>query len=290
MGESMEAGRLDGRVLLITGAARGLGEATARLALERGAVGLLLVDKDSVAGAATAAALDRPECRVAFVAADLGDAAACGQVIDTLDRTFGVVHGVVNAAAVTDRGSVWDTTPELWDQMLDVNVRAPFLLMQGAARIMLRQGVAGSMVTIGSMTGHGGQTWLLPYAVSKGALLVLTRNLANSLMRYAIRVNQLNLGWMDTPTEDAIQKRYHGAGDDWREEAAAALPWGRLITPAEVARVLCFLLSGESGMMSGVAIDYEQRVLGADEAVFPAPGAIPDFSGLRPPIDGAGPP
>ena len=112
---------------------------------------------------------------------------------------------------------------------------------------MVREGVPGSIVNIGSMTGHGGQPILLPYAVSKGALHTLTKNLAFSLMRNHIRVNLLNLGWMDTPAEHDIQKRYHNASDDWLEKAEAIQPMGRLIKPAEVARVICFLLSEESG-------------------------------------------
>jgi len=278
----MSEGSLAGRIVLITGAARGLGATTAALFKERGAAGLALVDRDAGAVADVAAALGGGGCRATSLGVDIGTAEACAEVLAWLDSSFGAVHGVVNAAAVTDRGTVWDTTPELWDRMQAVNVRAPFLLMQGAARIMTREGVPGSMVTIGSMTGHGGQPTLLPYAVSKGALLVLTKNLAYSLMPHRIRVNQLNLGWMDTPTEDAIQRRYHGAGDDWQAKAAARLPWGRLIDPSEVARVLAFLMSDESGLMSGTAIDFDQGVLGAGEPVWPSKEPLPEFSDLRP--------
>jgi NAD(P)-dependent dehydrogenase (short-subunit alcohol dehydrogenase family) len=270
---SMDAdlSRMDGRVVVVTGGSQGLGEATARLLKARGAAGLVLVARGRERGDAVAGELDGDGCRAIFVEAELGDADACHAVIARTDAEFGVVHGVVNAAAVTDRGTAWNTTVELWDRMQDVNVRAPFLLTQGAARIMAREGVAGSMVNIGSMTGHGGQPILLPYAVSKGALHTLTKNMAFSLMRNHIRVNLLNLGWMDTPAEHVIQKRYHGASDDWLVDAERAQPFGRLIKPAEVARVICFLLSDESGMMTGAVVDFDQSVLGAGNSPKPPP-------------------
>ena len=260
---------LAGKVVLITGGAQGLGEATARLAHERGAAGLVLVDRNRELGEAVAADLDREGCQAVFVAADLADADQCLAAIAAADEAFGVVHGVVNAAAVTDRGTVWDTTVELWDVLLDVNVRAPFLLMQGAAKIMRREGVPGSMITIGSTTGYGGQPFLTPYAVSKGALATMTRNLAYALMRHHIRVNQVSLGWMDTPAEDRMQRLYHGAGDDWLQRAEAAQPYGRLLKPIEIARVFCFLLSDESGVMSGSILDVAQSVLGAGDPSVP---------------------
>jgi NAD(P)-dependent dehydrogenase (short-subunit alcohol dehydrogenase family) len=259
-----------GKVVVVTGGSQGLGEATARLLRERGAAGLALVARDRERGEAVAAELTGEGCRAVFVAAELGDADACASVIAQIDEAFGVVHGLLNAAAITDRGGVWDTSVDLWDRMFDVNVRAPFLLAQGAARIMVREGVPGSIVNIGSMSGHGGQPILLPYAVSKGALHTLTKNLAYSLMRNRIRVNLLNLGWMDTPAEDDIQKRYHNASDDWLEKAEKVQPMGRLIKPAEVARVICFLLSEESGLMTGATVDFDQSILGAGDLPKPA--------------------
>ena len=259
------------KVIVITGGSQGLGEATARLAKARGARGLVLVARDKDKGERVAAALSDADCRAVFVPAELGRADDCERVIAAADDAFGVIHGMVNAAAATDRGTVWNTSVGMWDAMMDVNLRAPFLLMQGAARIMAREGVPGSMVTIGSVTGHGGQEYLTAYAVSKGALQTLTRNLAWSLMRNRIRVNLLNLGWMDTPAEDIVQRTFHGAGDDWLEKAEAEQPTGRLIKPDEVARTLCFLLSEESGLMTGATIDFDQSVLGAGFIPKPPP-------------------
>ena len=238
---------------------------------------MVIVDRNRDLGETVASELDGDGCRSIFVAAELASADECAAVIAQVDATFGVVHGVVNAAAVTDRGTVWDTTVELWDLLLDVNVRAPFLLMQGAAKIMRRERVPGSMITIGSTTGHGGQPTLLPYAISKGALATMTRNLAYSLMRHHIRVNQVNLGWMNTPAEDRMQRQYHGASDGWLADAEATQPYGRLLEPLEVARIFCFLLSEESGIMSGAIVDFAQSVLGAGDPSVPPADPFPTF-------------
>ena len=155
--------------------------------------------------------------------------------------------------------------------MLALNVRAPGLLSQGVARIMAREGVAGSIVLIGSVAGSGGQPRLLPYATSKGALVAMTRNLAFQLMRHRIRVNLVNPGWMDTPAEDIIQRKYEGATDGWLERAEAEMPFGQLIKPDEIARTIVHVATNESGMMTGTSIDWDQTVLGAGDPARPDP-------------------
>jgi NAD(P)-dependent dehydrogenase (short-subunit alcohol dehydrogenase family) len=176
---------------------------------------------------------------------------------------------LVNAAGVSDRGTIWDTSPELWDWIMAVNVRAPFLLIQESLKIMRREGVAGSIVNIGSVAAYGSVPFLTPYAVSKGALVTLTKNVAYGIMRHRIRVNTLNIGWMDTPGEDIIQRKYHSDGQDWLAEAEAAQPFGRLLKPAEVARAVAFLASEESGMMTGSIVDFDQSVIGGGPQPIP---------------------
>ena len=85
-------------------------------------------------------------------------------------------------------------------------------------------------------------------------------------MPWRIRVNGLNLGWMNTPGEHATQKRWHDVPDDWLEQAAAAQPFGRLIEPAEAARAIVFLASDESGLMTGSIVDFDQTVIGTTSA------------------------
>ena len=258
-------------VALITGGSQGLGYAVAQRLVSEGASGLLLVGRDGAKGEAAAESLRTGQCRAEFVAADLGHAGACERVLTVLDGSFGACHSFVNCAAITDRGTVWDTTPELWDAMLAVNVKAPGLLSQGVARIMARESIEGTIVLIGSIAGRGGPPKLLPYATSKGALVAMTRNLAFSLMRHRIRVNLLCPGWMDTPNEDVVQRTFDGATDGWLERAEAGMPFGRLIKPSEIARTVVHLATSESGMMTGAVVEWDQTVLGAGDSVFPPP-------------------
>ena len=266
-----ESGCFRGGVALVTGGSQGLGYAVARRLVSEGASGLLLVGRDGAKGEAAAASLRTEQCRAEFLAADLVRADACEQVVAALDESFGVCHSLVNCAAITDRGTVWDATPELWDAMLAVNVKAPGLLSQGVARIMARESIEGTIVLIGSIAGRGGPPKLLPYATSKGALVAMTRNLAFSLMRHRIRVNLLCPGWMDTPNEDIVQRTFDGAGDGWLERAEAEMPFGRLIKPDEIARTIVHLATAESGMMTGAVVEWDQTVLGAGDSVFPGP-------------------
>lgn len=254
-----------GRVCVVTGGTQGLGEATARLLAERGAEAVAIVGRNAERGRKVAAALEGLGAKAHAIAADLADTDQAASIIGEADRRFGRVDVLVNAAALTDRGSILDTSPELFDRMFAVNVRAPFFLMQAAAKVMRREGRGGTMVNILSTSSYGGQPFLAAYSSSKGALGILTRNAAYALMRDRIRINGLNIGWMDTPGEHGIQKRAHDAPPDWLVKAEAGMPTGRLLKPAEVARAIAFLASDESGMMSGALVDFDQSVQGAGD-------------------------
>ena len=263
---------LAGKVAVVTGGTQGLGEAIAHLFAERGAAGLVICGRNRDKGERVAGALKAKGAEAIFVPADLAEVAACRQVIEAADRRFGRVDALVNAAALTDRGTIWDTSPDLYDRIFAVNVRAPFFLMQDAAKLMRRDAIKGTIVNIISMSGHGGQSFITAYCASKGALITLTKNVAFSVMRYGIRVNGLCIGWMDTPGEDRIMKLYHGAEEGWLNEAEAGLPFGRLLKPDEVARAVAYLSADESGMMTGSIIDFDQQVAGCyEKAPEPAP-------------------
>jgi NAD(P)-dependent dehydrogenase (short-subunit alcohol dehydrogenase family) len=256
---------MDGRIAVVTGGTQGLGEATARLFAERGAGGLVICGRNATRGAAVAADISANGCKAIFVRADLGDLDQCRTVIAMADETFGRVDTLINAAAITDRGTILDTSPELFDTMFAINVRAPFFLMQDAVKIMIREAIKGTIVNVISMSGYGGQSFITAYCASKGALQTLTRNAGYSLMRNQIRVNGLNIGWMDTPGEHSVQKRYHDADEDWLARAEAGEPFGRLLKPPEVARTIAFLASDESGMMTGSLVDMDQTVVGCSD-------------------------
>jgi NAD(P)-dependent dehydrogenase (short-subunit alcohol dehydrogenase family) len=261
---------LSGKIAVVTGGTQGLGETIARLFAERGAAGIVICGRNSDNGAPVAKDISAAGCPTVFVNADLSKVANCRNVVAMADRRFGRVDALVNAAALTDRGDIFDTTEERYNEIFDVNVRAPFFLIQAAARIMRREKIAGAIVNIQSMSGHGGQPFITAYCASKGALATLTRNVAHSLVKFRIRVNGLNIGWMSTPGEDRIMKTYHGAQDGWLEAAVKTKPFGRLIDPKEVARACAYLCSDESGLMTGSNIDFDQNVVGtADPPIEP---------------------
>jgi NAD(P)-dependent dehydrogenase (short-subunit alcohol dehydrogenase family) len=193
----------------------------------------------------------------------LSDPDQCKAIIAASIDEFGQIDGLVNAAGLTDRGTIFDTSVEFWDRMFAINTRAPFLLIQGAARQMKEQGTGGSIVNILSISGHGGQPFITSYCASKGALAVLTRNTANGLKWDRIRVNGINIGWTDTPNEHLVQTGDMGLDENWLEEAEAAQPFGRLLKPNDVAELSVFLLSDRSGIMTGSIIDQDQKIIGA---------------------------
>ncbi|MGA2793838.1 MAG: SDR family oxidoreductase, partial [Roseiarcus sp.] len=227
--------------------------------------GLVICGRNAAKGERVAREIEAAGCPTSFVAADLGIVADCRKVIAEADRRFGKVDALVNAAGVTDRGNIFDTTEQRFDEIFNVNVRAPFFLIQETAKIMRREKIAGSIVNIQSMSAHGGQPFITAYCSSKGALATLTRNVAHSLIKFRIRVNGLNIGWMATPGEDRIMKTYHGAQDGWLAAAAKSRPFGRLIDPNEVARACAYLASDESGLMTGSNIDFDQTIVGVSD-------------------------
>ena len=115
--------------------------------------------------------------------------------------------------------------------------------------------------------------WQCPFSHGvcdfQGRFMTLTKNVAYSIMRHRIRINMLNIGWMDTPGENIIQHKYHNAGDDWLENAETGMPFGRLLKPQEVASAVAFMASEKSGMMTGSIVDFDQSVQGAGSQPIP---------------------
>jgi len=260
-----ESSRFKNKVFVVTGGTQGLGAAVASLLANRGARGIVICGRNVKAGHEQVDTLSQTGCEVIFVEADISSPEACEKVVATAETAFGTLQGLVNCAGMSDRGTILNTSPELFDAIMAVNVRAPFFLMQAAIKLMIAKGIEGSIVNIITMTSHGGQSFLTAYAASKGALVTLTKNVAFSAMRNRIRVNGLNIGWMDTPHEHDIQRQYHDADENWLSKAEQAQPFGRLLKPAEVARGVAFLLSEESGMMTGAVIDFDQSVVGCGD-------------------------
>lgn len=260
---------MDGKICVVTGATQGLGAAIARRLAAAGAEGIVITGRNETRGQGVAADIAKT-CPAHFVQADFADVAACAKVIDQTERLFGRVDVLVNAGASTERGTILDTSPELFDRMFATNVRGPYFLMQAALRSMIKQGIEGAICNIGSISGLAGQPFINAYCASKGALSTLTANTAFSVLGNRIRVNQLNVGWMASDNEVAMQTRDSG-DPDWLEKAAANLPFGRLVDPQEAARAVNFLVSNDAGLMTGAIINFDQSVWGAVAGGMPMP-------------------
>ena len=253
-------------VAVVTGAAQGVGRAVAELFAQRGAA-LLLTDRDGEALDHVVAELSGVTSVVPVVA-DLTSVGATERIVQRLENA-GPVDVLVNAAGHAPRGSLLDTSIEDWDRALALNLRAPFQLMRGVGRAMVAAGRTGAIVNVGSINAHGGETDLCAYSAAKGGLVTLTRNAAYALLPHRVRVNVVNFGWMRTPGEIDSQASYYGHDEAWLDAAAAGRPFRRLITTEEAARVIVFLATAESGVMTGASLDYDQSVAGAGPPAVP---------------------
>jgi NAD(P)-dependent dehydrogenase (short-subunit alcohol dehydrogenase family) len=243
---------------LVIGGTQGLGLAVARRLADEGCTNLAISARDPVKGEAAAGSVG-----ARFLQADLEDTPSVERMVEAAAGRLGGIDALVIAGALTDRGSILDTDHACWDRMMTANARSPFFAIQTAARLAIEAKEPASIVNILSMVVHCGQSFLAPYAASKAALANITKNAANTLRAHRIRVNGINCGWMDTPGEDAVQRRFHGADDRWLDQAEARQPFGMLVKPDHVAGLVSFMLSEASGVMTGSIVDFDQNITGA---------------------------
>jgi NAD(P)-dependent dehydrogenase (short-subunit alcohol dehydrogenase family) len=252
-----------GKVALITGATRGIGAFTARRLAAEGAR-VAICGRSVEAGQALAAELGGAG-RALFIPADLSKPEDCARVVDAAVAEFGRLDILVNNAASVLRGTIESTTAESFDAMIAINMRAPFLLIQRALPTFKAQhaaeGAGGVVINIGSINAYVGIPQLMAYSASKGGINTLSRNLADALSPWLVRVHVLNVGWTLTEGEVMIQ-RDEGAPDDWAEQGGKTRPWGRLLKPEEIAGAVAYLASDEAAIFSGTTIDLEQFPLG----------------------------
>src|SRR6266566_1002741 len=252
---------LPDRVVLISGGTSGLGAAIARAAAREGAL-VAVTGRRREPGEALAAELTAAGAKALFIRADIGEVEQARASVTAAVAGFGRVDSLVNAAGLTSRGTLLDTTPELFDAHIAVNLKAPFFLMQAVVADLVARKAPGTIVNVLSMSEYGGQPYLAPYVAAKAGLAGMTRNAAYAHRWDRIRINGVDSGWTETEGEYATQRAFHGAGDDWREKAAASLPMGKLGQPDEIADFVAFLLSDRSGVVTGSVIDWDQNVVG----------------------------
>ncbi|SDW59191.1 NAD(P)-dependent dehydrogenase, short-chain alcohol dehydrogenase family [Arthrobacter sp. cf158] len=256
---------LKDKVILISGGTQGLGAGVARRAAEEGAAGIAITGRNADSGEQLAAGITATGVETRFIKTDLADVEqARNSVLETV-AAFGQLDCAVNAAGLTTRGTMLDTTPELFDAHMAVNLKSPFFVMAETIKHLRSRGVPGSILNVISIAELGGQPYLAPYVAAKAGLAGVTRNAAHAHRWDKIRINGLDIGWTATDGEAETQKKFHGAGDDWLEKANASVPMGKLGQVDEIAEFIVFLLSDRSGVVTGSVIDWDQNVLGGSD-------------------------
>ncbi len=247
-------GRLAGKVAIITGALGGQGQVAVRRFVEEGAN---VVASDLAARAAgDVAALTKGDgAAVAYVGGDLRDAKTIDKLVTTAVKRFGGLDVLYNNHGIMVGKPFLDTTVEELDDLLAVNLRAPFLLSQRAAREMARRG-GGSIIHNSSVGGIVGFPAMAAYGASKGGLAQLARSMAADLASHNIRVNAICPGVVDTPMPHRYLKDVEDKAGAFKQMAAMHL-LNRLADPIEIVNVALFLASDEASYMTGAVIPVD---------------------------------
>ncbi len=241
------------RTVLITGAGKGIGLATAQQFAKAGAA-VALVDRDRQAVADAAAEIEREGGRCLAVAADVSSSADVARAVERSVSTFGSLDVVVNNAGIHFARAIDEYTDEEWDRILAVNLKGPFHVVR-AALPALRQS-KGTIVFVASMTALVGQDRGAAYVASKGALVSLTKALAIELAPDGIRVNCVCPAGVDTPLMREWAATLPDPAAVLRGQAEMHLT-NRLATPDEIASTILFLASPAASFITGVALPVE---------------------------------
>ena len=259
--------RLKNKVILITGSTTGIGKAIALRCVAEGAR-VVLHGLEKEWGNAVLAELG-PDKAVLHIE-DISREGTPQRLVDFALKSFGRLDAIVNNAAMVVSSNIHTTDLVFFRKVIEVNTLAPFALIKAALPQLAKN--RGSVLNIGSVNAWSGEPNLLPYSVSKGALMTMTRNLGDTLHREnGVRVNQINPGWVLTETE-IQRKKDQGLPADWYKEIPSVYaPAGRILWPEEIAAAAIYWLADESGPISGQVVDLEQH----------------PFIGRNPPKDGS---
>lgn len=241
--------RLDGKVAVVTGAARGIGEAVARALAREGATAVL-ADRDGTGVAEAAARLVRSGARASAFPLDVGDAGSVAAVFQQIHDVHGRLDILVNNAGVARIESFLDHSLEAWDLTLRVNLTGTFLCGQAAARLMAR-GAGGAIVNIASISGQRGGNGRAAYGASKAGVIGLTKVMAVDLAPHGIRVNAIAPG----PIETEMTRTGHTA--ESRAAYHRLVPQGRYGSTDDIAAAVVFLVSSESGYITGHVLNVD---------------------------------
>jgi len=260
--------RLSGKVTVVTGAAQGIGFGCASLIGSEGAA-VVLGDIQAQQGEEAAEKIRASGGTAHFVRADVKKESDCAALIEAARKRFGRLDGLVNNAGWFPRATLESTTTELWEEVLQVNLRGAFYCCEYAVPAMRANG-SGSIVNMGSICGIQSLPTLVAYGAAKGGMLSLTRTLAGAFACDRIRVNCVIPGWVLTEGEIALHKAQGRTVEELQNDGAK-LPLGRQQTPLDAAYAVVYLLSDESAQVTGTILHVD-----AGASTLPiAPGTYP---------------
>ncbi len=242
-------GRLAGKVAVITGGAGEIGKAAAKRFVQEGAC-VLLVDMNADALAAASAEIQSD--KVSHLVADVTSAAGNLAMIEVASERFGGVDiFLANAGIEGEIAPITDCDETLFDQVMAVNVKGPFLGIKAAIPAMIARG-GGSIVISSSVAGVRGTASVSPYTTSKHAVIGLMRSAAKDAAPHGIRINTVNPGPVETRMMRSLENALApGQGNRVKSAMQANIPLGRYATPEEIANVMLFLASDEAAIVTG---------------------------------------
>ena len=237
------------KVVLVTGAASGMGAATAREFSAAGAK-VLVVDRNAELAVQVASDISADPPLIG----DVSDSGFCQQAVATAVERYGCLDILVNAAGIIVRADGPGTTDEQWQRIMNVNVNGVFYMSRAAVGVMKGQG-AGAIVNFGSIWGEVGAAGVMAYCASKGAVHQITRAMALDHVKDGIRINAVCPGEVNTPM--LTSERSAPVTAEMMQALADSVPMGRLAAPVEIARVVLFLSSGAASYMTGAMVNVD---------------------------------
>lgn len=257
--------QLEGKTVLVTGAARGMGRATAELAADEGAR-LGVSDIDIAGVEAVAKGIRERGGEAVAIEADVGDLASIDAMVDAALGAFGAIDVLVNNAGITRYAPFFEVTEGDWDAFMRVNAKGAFFTLQRVAREMVARGQGGRIINMASIAGKGFRgTSNAAYASTKGAVIAFTYQASSALAQHDICVNAVCPGPIDTDMSRGVgRQRAEAMGRSFEEQLTAGLdsiPLGRMIPPEDVARMVVFLMGPGGYNITGQTINVDAGVL-----------------------------
>jgi 3-oxoacyl-[acyl-carrier protein] reductase len=243
---------LEGKIIIVTGAAQGIGKAIAAMAIDLGArvVGVD-INGEKLEGFAAAT----NDCLLPYVGS-VADPQFAEATVRDVNARLGAIHGLVNNAGITRPAMIEKMTLQQWNEVVAVHLTGAFLWTQAVGQVMVAQGKAdrqnpGSIINISSAAGRAGAIGQINYAAAKSGLLGMTMTAAKEWSKFGVRTNSVCFGVVETPMTETIR------GDKFRDGILARIPMGRWAQPEEVVKPVCFLLSDAASYITGqhIAVD-----------------------------------